>query len=235
LIQSASIFDILKPSRTWMLVREFERSSMMGTLHRPEKYEDSSRPRSGVVMSVGPAVMCLKPGNVAIWGFHSGQVNKMGNQAAVMLPEEEVMAYVESEDLLPSAHPDESWIEHLKPRTGQALVERLEQPIRRGRIHIPEGVSASTRSREAVVVAVADNVTSVEPGDGVLLGNSVGRILNLGHRTLHPCSPHIEVIAHVDIQENAPLHSSESPIAGAEQISPMDDVRWDEGDVTGPR
>lgn len=218
-----------------MLVREFERSQMIGTLHRPEKYEDTTRPRSGVVVKVGPAVHGIKPGNVALWAYHSGTINKMGGETCVMLPEEEVLAYVESEALLGSPVPDESWIEHLQPKQGQALVERLEQPVKRGRIFVPDGFNAVTRSREAEVVAVADNVPGFKPGDGVLLGNSVSRTLAMGHRLLHPCSPLIEVTAKIDIQKDRPLHATDSPIAGAAEIPPVDDVRWDEGDATGPR
>ncbi len=226
-----SIFDVIHPLRTQVMVEEHARSERVGALYRPERYQDASKPRSGVVRKVGPSVRAVSPGDIIFWGFHSGTVRKMNGEACTMLPEEEILAKTVVDW---DGDPDESVIEGLKPRPGQAIVERLEMPLRRGKIYIPDGTLTSTRSSEAVVLAVGEGVDVVAPGDGVLLAPSVSRSLNLGHRTVSICTPSHEIVAKVDLSD--PIHSDTSPLAGADELPPIDaTVKWDEGDTTGPQ
>lgn len=67
----------------------------------------------------------------------------------------------------------------LSPPPGYLLVERLENPLQRGRIIIPDW----ERHRASdVAVVLSSSVEDYTPGDHILLGASVTRSIHLGER-----------------------------------------------------
>lgn len=77
--------------------------------------------------------------------------------------------------------------DRIEPLPGQALVERLEMPVQRGRIILPTR-TRDVKSAEAVVVASA--IDGLPTGTVVLLSSSVQRSISFGfpsERMLYVC------------------------------------------------
>lgn len=72
---------------------------------------------------------------------------------------------------------------------GRILVHRLEMPLRRGKIIIPEGYNRSTIANEAQVISTGEGVTLFQVGERVFLSPSVSRFFKFqGGVELYICS-----------------------------------------------
>lgn len=74
------------------------------------------------------------------------------------------------------------------------LVERIETPLKRGRIWLSPNVQASTRSCRAEVVSIGAGLEGYELGEGVLLSTNAGHAIHQGfreERTLYRVSPNM--------------------------------------------
>jgi co-chaperonin GroES (HSP10) len=79
--------------------------------------------------------------------------------------------------------PPLDWSSLAQALPGRLLVERLEMPIVRGRIYLPDGVRTKTRSSEAVIVSVGEGVDErLSPGTQVLISPIAGRTITFGVR-----------------------------------------------------
>jgi len=65
--------------------------------------------------------------------------------------------------------------DELIPQPGLLFVLRDEQPHRQGLIELPEGYYKNIKSAMGTVVTVGEGVSSVKPGDRVILGAGIGR------------------------------------------------------------
>jgi hypothetical protein len=85
-----------------------------------------------------------------------------------------------------------SLADKIEPCPGQLLVERLEMPVQRGRIILPNR-ARDVKSAEAVVVAPGVGLADEFPaGTVVVLSSSVQRDIQLGfpvERVLYVCRP----------------------------------------------
>jgi hypothetical protein len=78
--------------------------------------------------------------------------------------------------------PPLEWADFAQALPGRLLVKRLEMPLLRGRILLPESTRRGTRSAEATVVSVGEFVQDFAVGDQVILSGIVGRIIKFGLR-----------------------------------------------------
>lgn len=125
-------------------------------------------------------------------------------------------------------------LDRVSPPPGWLLVERAEQPLRRGRIAIPESYRGKTRSVETVIVAVGSGVEGFSRGERVLLAHSSGDEIRFGAReekSLWKVSPS-SVIA--KIHAEGVTHEGMHPDVGVGDLIPdYDDSTWEEGDSRG--
>lgn len=78
--------------------------------------------------------------------------------------------------------PPLEWADRAQALPGRLLVKRLEMPLLRGRILLPESTRRGTRSAEATVESVGQGVQGFERGDQVILSGIVGRVIRFGIR-----------------------------------------------------
>jgi hypothetical protein len=78
--------------------------------------------------------------------------------------------------------PPLDWAALAQALPGRLLVKRLEMPLLRGRILLPESTRRGTRSAEATVQSVGQGVQDFQIGDQVILSGIVGRIIRFGIR-----------------------------------------------------
>ena len=125
------------------------------------------------------------------------------------------------------------------------LVRRLEMPVRRGLIIIPDGINTSTRSNEAIIVRVGEGqyLYPWVEGDRVFLSPSVSRCFEfVGGVTLWLCHEN-QILAKINdpdglgvevgLEESAPhlMH-----VTGASEPGLGEDrVEIAEGDMRGKR
>ena len=121
------------------------------------------------------------------------------------------------------------------------LVKRLEMPVRRGRILIPDTFNTATRSYEAVIVSVGDGTFTFPwvEGDVVFLAPSVSRCFEFLDGTVLWLCGEAEILAkindrggigqEVELEENA---EHLMVVTGAKEYG---EVRQEllEGDVRG--
>jgi hypothetical protein len=78
--------------------------------------------------------------------------------------------------------PPLEWADRAQALPGRLLVKRLEMPLLRGRILLPESTRRGTRSAEATVQSVGQGVQDFQAGDQVILSGIVGRVIRFGLR-----------------------------------------------------
>jgi hypothetical protein len=82
--------------------------------------------------------------------------------------------------------PPLEWAAFAQALPGRLLVKRLEMPLLRGRILLPESTRRGTRSAEATVESVGAGVENMpeefQVGDQVILSGIVGRVVRFGIR-----------------------------------------------------
>jgi co-chaperonin GroES (HSP10) len=82
--------------------------------------------------------------------------------------------------------PPLEWATFATALPGRLLVKRLEMPLLRGRILLPESTRRGTRSAEATIVSLGAGVENMpedfQVGDQVLLSGLVGRTIKFGLR-----------------------------------------------------
>jgi hypothetical protein len=183
-----TIAQILEPEWNLLLVKRDPVSDVVGVglegkpLVVPERYHGGlTRPRTGRILKAGPdAHRRLSPGRRVVFQALSGTPLAMGgDRDTLLLPPMEVLALfpegLEDEDL------DHELVAKLEPPPGHLLVKRLEVPVRRGRIIIPDGVKVQTRSSEAIVLSAgADAGDRFRSGDHVFLAGTVSRAFSVG-------------------------------------------------------
>lgn len=104
---------------------------------------------------------------------------------------------------------------------GRILVHRLEMPLRRGKIIIPEGYNRSTIANEAQVISTGEGVTLFQVGERVFLSPSVSRFFKFqGGIELYICSES-QVLCRVKSPEE---------VEGAGAILPPTEISQDPGD-----
>ncbi len=139
--------------------------------------------------------------------------------------------------------PPLDWAPFAQALPGRLLVQRLEIPIARGRIILPESSRKNTRSGEAIVKSLGEGAGQIagydlQVGDQVLLSGLVGRPIRFGLR---------EEIELLDIPATGilavlpPALKDEAVTATAEPMQHWDRgleapvEGWEEGDLRGTR
>lgn len=133
----------------------------------------------------------------------------------------------------------------LRAPAGKLLVTRLEMPIQRGRIIIPDGINTTTRASEAVVICAGEGSFAYPwvEGDVVFLAPSVSRHFEVdGGMTVWVVSEG-EILAKVLDQNQLPqLSLHESPEHWMQETGALEVGRADvetgtvvEGDRRGLR
>lgn len=120
---------------------------------------------------------------------------------------------------------------------GYLLVERVEQPVRRGRIQIPDSYRGRTRAVEAFIVSVGRGVSAFGEGERVLLAHASGDEIRFGvrgERSLWKVPPST-VLARI-YGEDEISHEGVDPTTHLRDVVPdYDDPLWEEGDPRGLR
>jgi hypothetical protein len=112
------------------------------------------------------------------------------------------------------------WAFRLTPVPSKLYVRRVEQPQMRGRLYLPDGAEnyrRMTRSQEAFVMAAGEGVP-FEPGQRVLLAETVGREIHFGFRgevKFLEISPY-QVLAVLRDAPEQPLALRADPLRGVE-------------------
>lgn len=132
------------------------------------------------------------------------------------------------------------WAALLQPVPGKLFVRRVEQPTMRGRLYLPDGAEnyrRMTRSQEAFVTAVGEGV-AYEPGQRVLLAETVGREVHFGFRgevRFLEISPY-QILAVLREAPEQPLTLQADPLRGVEGElveAGLQEARFDEGSAEG--
>lgn len=139
--------------------------------------------------------------------------------------------------------PPLEWLPFAQALPGRLLVQRLEMPIARGRIILPEGSRKNTRSGEAIIKSLGEGASelaglTLAVGDQVLLSGLVGRPIKFGLREEVelldvPASAVLAILPAelADEAVSAEFHPMQHWDRGLE--SPVEG--WEEGDVRGLR
>lgn len=243
----SSIADILTPAWDLLLIRRDPPSKVIGIglgggdIISPDTSRDTGRAHTGVILKVGPqAHEVFAPGVRVVFGPFSATVlgTITGDDRDIcILPPGEVIClvtgkYDEKEQL------SAGWVEHAQAVPGHLLVERAEKPLVRGRIIIPDGTNAATRSAEVEVVSVGQDVQGCfKVGDGALLGGGVGRSVSFGlrdERRFYKATPR-QVLGLLDEPLAQVTVPEESQFRHASDIMQPEEVVLDEGDPRAPR
>lgn len=123
---------------------------------------------------------------------------------------------------------------------GYLLVERAEQPLRRGRIQIPDTYRGRTRSVEAIITSIGSGVQGFELGERVLLAHASGDEIRFEQRSVGRREerslwkiPRSVILARV-YGEDEVSHEGMHPDVGVGDLVPdYDDPAWEEGDSRG--
>jgi len=189
------IADLIVLLRDELLVRVDTDQEKVGEIWKPNT---SSREASitARVLAVGPEQHYYTGGERVVLGLFSGVTLALEgidteDQVRVLKPEA-VLALLPNTLLHADLRVQEVYgLEDVEAAEwccappGRLLVEREEMPLRRGKIHIPEGIRTSTRAHEATVVHTGASVEGFAPGERVLLTTMVlGRSIAFG---IHPC------------------------------------------------
>jgi hypothetical protein len=248
----ASIADILSPEWEGLLVLREPQSMVVGVglegkgIIRPDTSRDAIRPRIGKVIKWGPDAppfyrrkglrVLFAPMSGTVLGTVGGTGKDEEGRDIVLLPPAEVlcvMSGVENVDDPLSLN----WVDHAIPPPGHLLVERAEKPLLRGRIIIPDGSNAATRSAEAEVVGAARDTSRFAEGDGVLLGGGVGRSIPFGlrgERVFYRCTPR-QILGRLEGKLTETVTPEESAARHAADIMQPVEAALDEGDPRLPR
>lgn len=204
--------EAVKPKRDLMLVRrEPGNDAEWNGLHLPASARKASDIR-GTILEVGLESL-YEVGTQVIMSRNSGTTVALleGNaeELAIVSPID-VLAILLSE-YVGSAIPVDAAL--LAPPL-HLLVERVELPLRIGRIHLPPKVRKSTRSCEATIVSVGAGIQDeYAEGETVLLSTNVGRDIKMGmreERKLYRVTPAM-VLAGIEAEAPALANEGEAP------------------------
>lgn len=242
---SLAIEDIFAPEWDLLLVEREKKGDVVGVGLGGQSIvtPDAGKSQVGRILRVGPDVPAwYVVGRRVVFGIHSGTRIELPGQRdrdVLIIPREEIMAMMDGEEdageLLGL-----SWKDHVLAPPGKLLVERMEAPLARGRIIIPDGIATSRRSSEGRVHRVGPGAGERFPeGDQVFIAGNVSRNFPLGYREeerLYVCSPG-QLSGHIvgDPGEDG-LRASSSVMRGAETIpdEPVEQ-RFDDGDSRVPQ
>ncbi len=239
-----AIADIMQPCRANLLVRRDVPTDVVGvglegkSLVRAERYQQ--RPNTGLVVKRGDqAPACFSPGTWLIWGDGAATALAMGGEREMVLVNSQYVLAWTRQGWGAEADPlaDEATIPFLQAPPGAHLVERLEMPVQRGRIIIPDGINLHTRSSEATVIASGLTCLDFWPGDTVFLAGSVSRSFWVGHRRLWVVTPQQIPAKLLPERPDVALAADEGTTAGMQDFTMgLDaDAALDEGDPRSPR
>lgn len=236
-----------KPFRSYVLVKQDPpRDSTASGLHIPEKALPP--PWSGVVLDRGPfASPSIQVGGRILWqprgGHLIGAEGIGGKEHAIrMLDESQVLALLDPQAPESPSLSHDDWASLVHALPGWVLVERVEMPITRGRIHLPDSVSVHVRSNEVLVRSVGDDPAAdhLRVGQRCYLGGAIGDKLRFGDRgetQLWRVPP--DCLLGEIVGDEAPPLQPEDPEALL-SVSPLPsawegDEVYDEGDSRGIR
>lgn len=227
-----------------MVQEDQVRNRTEGGIFVPEK---SLVPWTGVILDTGPwaepefslgrRVMFRPRGGYLIG---SEGVEKAG--AVRFLGQDQVLGFIDGEEVIDK--PSSEWVEFAHAPPGTLLVERVEMPIARGRVILPDGARMHVRSNEALIRAIGNLVEGFDLGQRVLIAHSVGDELRFGDREeirLWKITPDM-ILA--DVLEESPdlrVYGDDpisDPTVVGDVIASIDteeSMAHDEGDTRGPQ
>lgn len=236
-----------KPFGSRILVKQDPpRDATASGLHIPEKALPP--PWSGVVLDRGPhAESELQPGQRLLWRSRSGHLIGSegigGEERAIrVLDSSQVLALLDPSAPESPSMSDEEWARFVHAPAGWVLVERVEMPISRGRIQLPDSARFHVRSNEVIVRSIGEGASLgwLEVGQRCYLGGAIGDELRFGDRgevKLWRVPP--ESLLGEIVGDEAPPLEPEEPEAFL-SVSPLPsqgagDEVYDEGDSRGIR
>lgn len=232
----------LRPKRSLLFVRDDEVSNRTrGGIFMPE---ESSTSWTGVILDKGPWVKDedFAVGQRVIWRPHTG--NLVGHEgtskegAIRILDEGQILGVLELRD--PASIPSAEWLDSVAARPGRVLVQRVEQPIVRGGIILPDGAKVHVRSQEVIVRSVGKGIEGYAVGDRCLIHHMVGDVIELGDRgEIKLWSVREDsFVADVLVDEESLRLYGEDPAANLDFVLTMrqdEELVYDEGDPRGLR
>ena len=230
----------LKPVRSLLLVREDPAKDRTDSgLHLPD---DSKVPWTGVIQDRGPRAPEENwIGRRIMWrprgGFLVGSEG-IGKKGALRLVDASlVLGFLDEKDAL--SLPSAAWADHAKAPAYHLLVERVEQPITRGSIILPDSARVHVRSNEVLVRHVGPGVEDYAAGDRLLISFATGHELVFGDRGEVKLLKITEedVISRVLVEDSSLLVHGEDPASLLPEFPMPEDVEYsfDEGDARGIR
>lgn len=232
----------LRPKRSLLFVREDEvKNRTAGGIFMPE---DSSVPWTGVILDKGPWVSDedFAVGQRVMWRPRTGMLvghegtSKEGTMR--ILNEDQILGLLDLKD--PLSVPSSEWLGVIQARPGRLLVERVEMPIVRGGIILPDGAKVHVRSQEVIVRSVGKGVEGYAVGDRCLIHHMVGDVIELGDRgEIKLWSVREDsFVADVLVDEESLRLYGEDPAANLDFVLTMrqdEELVYDEGDPRGLR
>lgn len=230
----------LKPVRALLLVKEDPAKDRTDSgLHLPD---DSKVPWTGVIQDRGPQALEENwVGRRVMWrprgGFLVGKEG-IGRGGALRLVDASlVLGFLDERDILSMASAD--WAKYAKAPAFHLLVERVEQPVTRGSIVLPDGARTHVRSNEVLVRHVGPGVEGYEAEDRLLISFATGQELTFGDRgevKLLKITPS-DVIARVLVPDASVVVHGEDPASLLPEFPIPEETEYsfDEGDARGIR
>lgn len=245
-----TVAEILTPHRDLVMVLEDEATTMTRTgLHVPD---DLLRPGTGTILDVGPRHrespdyypgrrVLFRPGTGSFVGFEG--TSKEG--AIRFFNPHQIHGFLD--ECNTDEVPWEEWAKHAVAPPGYLLVERVEMPIERGLVLLPDGARVHVRSNEAIVRSIGRGVvwSDIDPegfwlGQRITINGPLGDELRFGARgevRLWKISPDMTQ-ATVNVEEASLRVEGEDALRSADlsEIPPAPDVPVvSEGDPRGLR
>lgn len=237
---------VLKPHRSLLMVQEDPTPDRTdGGLFVPDQ---SMVPWTGVILDRGPwvgddyslgrRIMFRSRG-----GYLVGSEGVGTREGAVRFIDQSlVLGFIDGEETL--SLPSAEWAERAVAPPGTLLVERVEMPIRRGRIILPDGARIHVRSNETLIRSIGTGVEGYSLGQRVLIAHSVGDELRFGDRgEIRLWKVHPDMILADVIEETPDLRVyGDDPLTDPGVVSDIvssidldESMAYDEGDSRGPQ
>lgn len=258
-----TVAEILTPHRDLVMVLEDEATTKTTSgLFVPD---DLLRPGAGTILDVGPRLsgdsdyypgrrVLYRPGTGSLVGFEG--TSKKG--AIRFFNPHQIHGFLDECDT--EEVPWSEWADHAVAPPGYLLVQRVEMPIERGLVLLPDGARVHVRSNEAIVRSIGRGVLTrfreVNPGPGwqlsdynpegfwigqrITINGPLGDELHFGERgevRLWKIAPD-NTQATVNVEDDSLRVEGEDPLRSADlsEIPPPPEVpQVSEGDPRGLR
>lgn len=231
---------ILTPDRDLLMIRQDPRRDVTSSgLSIPETATEVT-PWTGTILDRGPwadpeyAVgrrVCFRPHGGYLVGFEGVGAEE---RAVRFLSPERVLAFLDA-SIDPASLQSEDVAQGVHAKRGKILVERVEMPIRRGRIHLPDSARVHVRSTEVLIRSIGADVEGFEVGERRLITHAVGDEIRFGDRgeiRLWQIDPDM-TIATVQVEDERLRSYGDDPLRDTEVLSQVDHQEtraYDEGD-----